>query len=47
MGLEVIITHTGAGTTSFDYEGRVPGPATLLLLGVGFLATGAMKRRIA
>ena len=47
LELAVTITHTQGGVTSFDYEGRVPGPATLLLLGVGFLATGAMKRRIA
>src|SRR5262245_7820512 len=44
LELAVTITHAGAGTTSFDYEGRVPGPATLLLLGAGLLATGAMTQ---
>ena len=47
LELAVTITHTQAGWTSFDYEDRVPGPATFLLLGVGFLATGVMKRRSA
>jgi len=47
LELAVTITHTQAGSSSFDYEGRVPGPATLLLMGVGLLATGALRRRIA
>jgi hypothetical protein len=47
LALEVNITHTGAGVTSFDYEGKVPGPATLLLLGFGLVAAGALRRRAA
>lgn len=45
LALQVDITHTGAGTTSFDYEGKVPGPATLLLLGFGLVAAGTLRRR--
>ena len=47
LALEVDITHTGAGTTSFDYEGKVPGPATLLLLGFGLVTAGTLRRRAA
>ncbi len=47
VALEVDITHTGAGTTSFDYEGKVPGPATLLLLGFGLVTAGTLRRRAA
>ena len=48
LELAVTITHgPGVELTSFDYQGRVPGPATFLLLGVGLLATSAVRRRIA
>lgn len=45
LALEVTIHHTGAGTTSFDYEGKVPEPATLLLMSFGLLTVGALRRR--
>jgi hypothetical protein len=39
----VFISHSGAGTTSFDAEHKVPEPGTMTLLGLGFL-TLAFRR---
>ena len=41
-----VITHTGAGVSSFDAETtQVPAPATLLLLGGGLLGGALYARR--
>lgn len=39
------ITHRGNGSTSWDYELKVPEPGTLALLGLGLLGLGVSRRR--
>jgi hypothetical protein len=41
----VTITHTGAGSTSFNFEGNVPEPTTLALVGAALLGLGVAARR--
>jgi PEP-CTERM motif len=46
MTLVMDITHsTLGGSTSFDFEGRVPEPGSLALLGIALLGAGAVTRR--
>jgi PEP-CTERM motif len=45
MSLILDITHTRAGATSFDFEGKVPEPGTTALLGLGLLGLGFSRRR--
>lgn len=42
----VMVTHAGAGTTSFDASLNVPEPGTLLLLGAGLLMAGVAIRKV-
>ena len=47
LALEVDIVHSRGGITSFDYEGKAPGSATLRLLSFGLVAAGTLRRRTA
>ena len=44
---QVVITHTAAGTSSFDAESQVPdGGTTLALLGGSMLGLGTIRRKL-
>jgi len=46
ISLQAVITHRGAGTSSFDYQVQVPEPGTVALLGLGLLGMGFLRRRV-
>ena len=45
MTLVATITHEGSTRTSFDYDITIPEPASVALLGAGFIAMGFVGRR--
>jgi hypothetical protein len=45
MTLVSNITHPSWGWTSFDYEGTLPEPATIILLGSGLILLGLLGRK--
>jgi len=45
LTMVVDITHAGQGSTSFDYELKVPEPTSLALLSLALLGAGAATRR--